>query len=537
MKSATWRPATGFRGLTENWKDDVLSGFMVSLIALPLSLGIAGASNFPPVMGVFTAIVGGVVVSFITNSELTIKGPAAGLIVIVAGAVHELGKGDAVTGWHLALAAIVSAGIIQVLMGIFKLPKFADFIPLSAVYGMLTAMGIIIVSKQIHLAVGISPSELEGKGTIELLAQVPHSLMHMEYHIAIIGLISLMIMFGWKYLSFSVFKKIPPAFAALVVAVILGQFFHLFEPVYRDVMPLINPGAFALDYNADFGGVPSTLLPAFIKFVTMLVIIGSLESLLTVNTIDLLDPFKRKSDLSLDLAAVGAGNIVSGLFGGLPMISEVVRSSANVNNGAKTRWGNLFHGMFLLIFVVAFAPVLKMVPVAALAAMLIFIGFRLASPVQFYQTYDIGREQLAIFLITVAATISKDLLVGILAGILTKFIIQLINNVKLSHIFSRKIKLHIENEVYNVEILNAAVFIKYLNLKFALERIPKCKTVQINFSDSPDIDHTVRENFNRFKNDYELSGGHVVLSGFENHQSPSDDPLAARKNQIVTVMS
>ncbi len=531
MKSALRKPATGVVGLKENWKADLLSGFLVSLIALPLSLGIAGASNFPPIMGVVSAIVGGIVVSFFTNSELTIKGPAAGLIVIVAGAVDELGKGNPVAGWHLALGAIVVAGIIQVLMGVFKLPRFADFFPLSAVYGMLAAIGIIIMSKQLHLAVGIAPSELKGKEPLELIKMVPHSLLQMEYHIAIIGLVSLMIMFGWKYLSFSFFKKLPPALVVLVVSVLLGQFFHLFEPAYRDFKPLINPGDFTLAYNVDFGGMKGDLLPVFIKFVAMFALVGSLESLLTVKAIDLLDPFKRRADLSRDVVAVGIGNIVAGFIGGFPMISEVARSSANINNGGKTRWANLFHGIFLLIFVVALSPLVKMIPVAALAAMLIFVGFRLASPMEFKHVYYIGKEQLVIFLVTIAVTLSTDLLIGIAAGIITKIIIQLYYGVKLSHIFSPKVEIRVNNEVYFVDVPRAAVFTNYLSLKGKLESIPKGKNVHVDFSDSPYVDHTVMENVTRFKNDYEQSGGHMELIGFEHHITLSDHPLAARKNQ------
>lgn len=179
------------------------------------------------------------------------------------------------------------------------------------------------------------------------------------------------------------------------------------------------------------------LVPVFIKYVVMFLLVGSLESLLTVKAIDLLDPYKRKSDISRDVEAVGAGNVISGLLGGLPMISEIVRSSANIQNGGRTRWANLFHGIFLLIFVVALAPVIKMVPVAALAAMLIFLGFRLASPNEFRHIYHIGKEQLIIFLVTIAATLSTDLLIGIAAGIVTKIIIQLFYGVKgVTHFFS-----------------------------------------------------------------------------------------------------
>lgn len=538
MKSAKWKPATGFAGLRENWKDDLLSGFLVSLIALPLSLGIAGASNFPPIMGVLTAIIGGIVIAFFTNSELTIKGPAAGLIVIVAGAVDELGKGDATLGWHLALGAIVVAGVIQMLMGVFKLPGFADFFPLSAVHGMLAAIGIIIMSKQLHLAVGIPPSELKGKEPLELIEMVPHSIMHMEYHIAIIGLVSLMIMFGWKYLSFSFLKKVPPALVVLIISVLLGQFFHLFEQSYRDLKPLVNPGDFTLAYNVDFGGMKGDLLPVFIKYVAMFALVGSLESLLTVKAIDLLDPYKRKADLSRDVVSVGAANVVAGILGGLPMISEVVRSSANINNGGKTRWANFFHGICLLIFVVVLSPLIKMVPVAALAAMLIFVGFRLALPTEFKHIYYIGKEQLIIFLVTIVATLSTDLLIGIACGILTKVIIQLIYGVKISHIFSPKIEVKVENDVQFVYVPRAAVFTNYLALKGKLEALPKGKIVQIDFSDSPYVDHTVIENVTRFKNDYEQSGGHMKLLGFEHHRALSDHPLAARRNlRRETVMS
>lgn len=530
MNTTIAKPSAGFKGFKENWKDDLLSGFLVSLIALPLSLGIAGASGFPPIMGVLTAIVGGIVVSFFTNSELTIKGPAAGLIVIVAGAVQELGQGNNDTGWHLALGAIVVAGALQILMGVLKLPKFADFFPLSAVHGMLAAIGIIIISKQIHLAVGIAPSELAGKEPLELLEMVPHSLAHMESHIAIIGAVGLIILFGWQYLPFTFLKKVPPALVVLIVAIIMGRFFHLFDPQYQAYKPLINPGDFTLALNADFGGMSGVHLPTFIKYVVMFLLVGSLESLLTVKAIDLLDPYKRKSDLSRDVVAVGAGNIISGLLGGLPMISEVARSSANINNGGKTRWSNLFHGLFLLVFVLLLSPIIKMVPVAALAAMLIFVGYRLASPKEFKHVYHIGREQLAIFLVTIVFTIVTDLLIGIASGILTKFLIQLFNGVKLSHIFKPGNEVVRSGNTHRVNVVKAAVFSNYLNLKSKLEALPQKSTIIVDFSKSPYVDHTVMENISRFQKEYEQSGGSFSIVGLEYHRALSEHPLAVRKN-------
>jgi len=537
MQSAKRKPAMGNKGFTENWKSDLLSGFLVSLIALPLSLGIAGASNFPPMMGVITAITGGMLASFFTNSELTIKGPAAGLIVIAAGAVDELGKGNKIAGWHLALGAIVVAGIIQILIGALKWPRFADFFPLSAIHGMLAAIGIIIMSKQFHLAIGIAPSELKGKGLLELIEMIPHSLMNMEYHIAIIGLVGLMIMFGWKYLSFSVFKKMPPALVVILVATLLGQFFQLSDITYNDFKPLIDPGSFSLAYQADFSAIKGDLFPVFLKYVAMFALIGSLESMLTVKAIDLLDPFRRKADLSRDVVAVGIGNIAAGMIGGLPMISEVARSSANISNGGKTRWANLFHGIFLLIFVVLLTPVIKMVPVAAFAAMLIFVGFRLASPAEFAHIYYIGKEQLIIFLVTIIATLSTDILIGIACGIVAKISIQLFYGVRISHIFHPNVTVKTGNGIFSVHVPRAAVFTNYLSLKEKLESIPKGKVVHVDFSETPYVDHTVMENITRFKNDYEQSGGHMKLIGLEHHLALSDHPLAARKNQRVTVLS
>lgn len=525
------RPKTGWAGFKENWSKDLLSGFLVSLIALPLSLGIAGASNFPPIMGVMTAIVGGIVVAFFAGSELTIKGPAAGLIVIVAGAVEELGKGDNDLGWKLALGVVVVAGAIQVLFGVLKVAKLADFFPLSAVHGMLAAIGIIIMSKQIHLAVGISPAELKGKEPLELLAMVPHSLYHMEYHVTIIGIVSLVILFGWKFIKIQALKKIPPALLVLIVGVLMGLYFHLSDPNYANLKPLVNPGDFKLAFNASFAGLSSDLLPIFLKYVLMFTLVGSLESLLTGKAIDLLDPYQRKANLSKDLTAVGIGNMVAGFLGGLPMISEVARSSANISNGGRTRWANLFQGISLLVFVVVLTPLIKMVPVASLAAMLIFVGFRLAAPKEFVHVYHIGKEQLLIFIVTVIATISTDLLIGVGTGILLKLILQLISGVPLRYIFRQPIKMSISEEEYLLEVSGAATFSNLLNIKKHLDKVPAGSNVRIDLEKSRYVDHTVLENLHNYKREHELGGGNFQVTGIERHKPLSDHPLAARRGK------
>ncbi|AUD02452.1 SulP family inorganic anion transporter [Spirosoma pollinicola] len=529
-------PAKGLAGFKENWQSDLLSGFLVSLIALPLSLGIASASNFPPIMGVLTAIIGGLVVAFFAGSEPTIKGPAAGLIVIVAGCVDELGKGDNDLGWKLALGVIVAAGVVQVLMGMLKVAKLADFFPLSAVHGMLAAIGIIIMSKQLHLAVGIAPSELKGKEPLELIAMVPHSLSHMEWHVAVIGIVSLIILFTWPNIKSAAVKRVPSALVVLVVAVALGLYFHLSDTkLYSAIKPLVNPGEFKLSYNADFGAWSGDSLPIALKYLAMFALIGTLESLLTGKAIDLLDPYKRKSNLSKDLTAVGIGNIGAALLGGIPMISEVARSSANLTNGGKTRWANFFHGGFLLLFVVALVPLIKLVPVAALSAILIAVGFRLAAPKEFRHMYHTGAEQLIVFVITIIATLTTDLLIGIAVGIITKLIIQLVLGLPLKYLFNPDQELVSNGSHHILTINGAAVFTNYLSIKKQLDSIPQeaGQHVTVDLHHAQYVDHTVMENLHNYERDFQLAGGDFHVINLDEHKPMSAHPLAARRKRVL----
>lgn len=284
-------PADGLAGLKENFSSDAISGFIVFLLALPLSLGIAKASEFPPIMGLITAIIGGLLVSFISGSRLTIKGPAAGLIVIVASAVAEFGKGDPILGWKLALGAMVIAGFVQILFGVLKLGKLADFFPLSAIHGMLAAIGIIIIAKQIPVLLNDNPLLAKGKGPLELLANIPNFIINLDYKATIIGVVSLSIMLGWPYIKNKYIKMFPAPLVVLLFAIpaeLYMDFAHT-EPVYS----LVKIGNLVdnININASFAGISE--IGIFIKFVIMFALVGTLESLLTVKAIDLIDPFKE----------------------------------------------------------------------------------------------------------------------------------------------------------------------------------------------------------------------------------------------------
>lgn len=519
-------PKDGLAGLKENFNTDVLSGFVVFLLALPLSLGIAKASDFPPIMGLITAIIGGIVVSLLAGSRLTIKGPAAGLIVIVAGSVADFGGGE--KGWHLALGAMFVAAVLQILFGVFKFGKMADFFPLPAIHGMLAAIGIIIIAKQMPVLFNVDPALLKGMGPLTIISNLPDILSHYDARGTLIGITSLIVMLTWPFLKKFQIGKIPAPLVVLLIAVPaeLWMDFQTTEPAYA----LVHVGNLIsnLHLNIDFGGLASPAI--FVKYVLMFALVGSLESLLTVKAIDLTDPFKRKSDNNRDLIAIGVGNVITSILGGLPMISEVARSSANVNNGAKTRWANFFHGCFILLFVLAASRYIEMIPNAALAAMLIAVGIKLAHPREFAGTFRIGKEQLAIFLTTIIVTLAEDLLLGIFAGILLKMIIHIINGVPVSSLFKAPVLISFEGKKYLVEIDKAAVFSNFIGIKSRLESIPAGFDIIIDLKNTRLVDHSVMENLHHFKEDYERSGGTVEWTGVENHKPFSSHPFAARKN-------
>lgn len=529
----TFQDRLGLSELKAHWQKDMLSGFLIFLLALPLSLGIAKASDFPPIYGLITAMIGGVVVSFIMGAPLTIKGPAAGLIVIVAGSVAELGHGNNELGWHLALGAIVVAGALQVLMGFFKLGKYTDLFPLSAVHGMLAAIGIIIISKQVHILAGFSPQTALGKPMtepLELLAEMKNTLPHFFEHwqIAFIGLVSLALVFLWPLIKHPVVKKIPAALVVILVSIALVKFFGIhnlasFKPLLSFDKALFD----ILRVNESFEGFNQ--FGTFIKFVIMFTLVGSLESLLTVKAVDLIDPEKRKSKYDKDLMAVGLGNMIAGFFGGLPMISEVARSSANVNNGAKSQWANFFHGLFILLFLIVDVSFSDMIPMSALAALLIGVGWKLAHPREFGSALKIGADQLLVFCITVIITLATDLLVGIAAGILMKAFLHLLRGVKFKHFFH----LQFELKPGLIVVKSPLVFTNAMQLQTQIKKFNFSDEVHIDFKHCSFIDHTSVEALHLLENDFKNAGGNLNVIGLSEFKSvaKSKHHAAARRKK------
>jgi MFS superfamily sulfate permease-like transporter len=516
-------PKDGLEGLKQNWRVDALSGFLVFLLALPLSLGIAKASEFPAAMGVLTAMIGGIVVGIFQGGRLTIKGPAAGLITVCSGAVIGLGGG--VIGWHAACGVIVVTAIIQFFFGVLKFGSFSDFFPYSAVHGMLAAIGVLIFAKQFPILLGVDPALTKGLSPIQLYLHIPNFVANATPDIALIGIIGCLVLFGLPAIKVKALKKIPAPMVVLVIAIPLAMALD-FKTTYPG--SLVSIGNFWQDisFNATFDQIGSFV---FWKFVFMFLFVNSLESLLTVKAIDGLDPWKRKSDYNTDLKALAAGNGLSGFFGGLPMISEVARSSANVGFGARTRWANVFHGLFLLVAMIALVPTIEMIPNAALAAMLIAVSYRLANPKEFIGAYKIGTEQLVIFLVTISVTVAEDLLLGVASGILVKFIFHIANGAPIGSLFSAKYRLTENGATYEVKVMDSAIFSNLLGYQKMWKALKPGKRIVFDFSEAKLVDHTFQEALHHFEEDYHNTGGTVKITGFTAHKAFSTHPLAAKK--------
>lgn len=529
-----------------NLRSDAVAGFLVFLIALPLCLGIATASGFPPIAGVFTAIVGGFLTPWLSNSQLTIKGPAAGLIVIVLGAVTDFGfkpTGDAelnFQAYRMALAVGAVAAVVQILFGLFRAGALGDFFPSSAVHGLLAAIGVIIIAKQVPVALGVAPHASE---PLELLAEIPNELMHLNPEIATIGAISLLILFLFPLMKNPLLRKIPAPMIVLAAAVPLAIYFNLAHKHDYSVLG----HTYSVDKNF-LVNVPSSLasaitLPDFtvftnpqftvkaITWVMMFSLIGSLESLLSAKAIDLLDPQRRKTNLNGDLLAVGVANLGSAMIGGLPMISEIVRSRANIDNGAKSKFANLFHGLFLLLAVALAAPAIRMIPLAALAAMLVYTGFRLAHPREFLHIYKIGREQLVVFVGTILAVLATDLLVGIVVGIGIELLIQFINGVPLTSLFRPQTEVRqLDERTWLVCPRSSAVFTNWLMIRNKIERfgLRQNMNIVVDLSETQIVDHTVMEKLHQLEREFAERGIALAIVGLDEHMSFSPHPAAAR---------
>ena len=506
--------------LFANLKSDFASGLVVFLVALPLCLGIALASGAPLFSGIIAGVVGGIVVGYLSKSHLSVSGPAAGLTAIVLTAITDLGA------FNIFLTAVVLAGVMQLLLGFIKAGSISNYFPTNVIEGMLAGIGVIIILKQIPHAFGYDPDfvgdeaffQNDGQNTFSELFQVFN---HIQLGSILITLVSLAILILWNKVEFlKKIKLIPPALVAVIVSIILNEFFiqssSNFAILKEHLVSLPVPTSLEEFKNIiitpDFSALSNSKV--WIVGITIAVV-ASIETLLCIEAADRMDAQKRYTDTNVELKAQGIGNILSGFIGGLPMTSVVVRTSANNAAGAKSKMSAIIHGLLLLISVLAIPIILNKIPLATLAAVLLLVGYKLANPKVIIHFWKRGKYQFVPFIATFLGVVFTDLLKGVALGIVISIIFVLKGNLKRAYNFRKEE--YADGDVIHIDLAQEVSFLNKAAIKSTLTAIPENSKVIINAEDTVYIAHDILDLIREFKTvrakDENIK---VKLKGFKN---------------------
>jgi MFS superfamily sulfate permease-like transporter len=503
-------------------KSDFSSGLVVFLVALPLCLGIALASGAPLFSGIISGVIGGIVVGFLSKSHISVSGPAAGLTAIILTAISDLGA------YEVFLTSVIIAGLLQLILGFLKAGSISNYFPTNVIEGMLAGIGIIIFLKQIPHAVGYDKvsegdtSFFENGGS-NMFGTIVDSFNYINYGSILITIIALTILIVWDKIPFlKSLKLVPAALIAVFSGIIINEIFIRIGSslqVSNDHLVALPVPSTIEEFKAMFV-LPdfsiSTLSNSKVWIVGITIaIVASIETLLCIEASDRMDPQKRYTNTNVELKAQGIGNLLSGLIGGLPMTSVVVRSSANANAGAKTKVSSIIHGILLLVSVLAIAPFLNKIPLATLAAILLLIGYKLAKPSVFKHFIEKGKYQYFPFLATVIAVVFLDLLKGVALGMLISVFFVLRGNFKRAYSF-RKEQYH-DGDVIHIDLAQEVSFLNKAAIKNTLKNIPENSSVIINAADTVYIAHDVLDLIEEFKEVRAVEENiSVNLVGFKN---------------------
>lgn len=496
---------------------DALSGLVVFLVALPLCLGIALASGAPILSGILAGIVGGIVVGFLSGSHISVAGPAAGLTAVILVQLEQLGG-----NYAAFLLCIIFAGGLQILFGLFKLGFFANYIPNNVILGLLAAIGVILIATQIPYLLGLgnfSWRELWSDQGINPNIQLDAGAMA-------IGLLSVVVILVWDKTPL---KKLvlPSALIAVLVAAVLNYVLTYLQSPWAiqtenliQLPNLLNATESAFIFP-DWSALTNPLI--YTGAIT-LAVVASLETLLNLEAADKLDPHKRASPPNRELWAQGTGNIISGLIGGMPITSVIVRSSVNANTGARSKCSTIIHGILLLLAVLFFVPLMNMIPLSALAAILILTGFKLTHPSLFKKLYQQGWTQLIPFMITLVAILLTDLLVGILIGLASSIVFILYGNLhKGVRVYREK---HLHGVITRIELPSQVTFLNRASLISALERVHKHEKLVIDATQSDSIDPDIYQVIQEYQNETAIKRQiDLKLIGFKQHYQELDDAV------------
>lgn len=482
-------------------KENFPSGLVVFLVALPLCLGIALASGAPPLSGIISGIIGGIVVGFISNSNISVSGPAAGLTAIVLSAITELGT------FELFLCAGIIAGLLQLVLGFIRAGSISNYFPNNVIEGMLAGIGIIIVLKQIPHALGFDADNMSDEtlfsnginfGYLAELANAIHP------GALVVTLVSIGILLAWDHVpSLKKLKLLPGALVAVAVGILLNELFKLSGSslaITKDHLVTLPVPQSLDDFKnlvtiPDFGGF---LNPQVWIVGGTIAIVASIETLLCIEASDRLDAKRRITDTNLELKAQGIGNLISSLIGGLPMTSVVVRSSANANAGATSKMSAIIHGVLLLVCVLSIPVILNLIPLATLAAVLILVGYKLAKPATFKHFWHNGKYQFIPFLATVLAVVFTDLLKGVGIGLLISIIYILQGNMKRAYYLSRE-QLR-DTDEFTLKLAEEVSFLNKAAIKKTLKNVKPGSKVIIDARSTSYITMDVLEMLQDFAN-------------------------------------
>ncbi|MBX2842049.1 MAG: SulP family inorganic anion transporter [Flammeovirgaceae bacterium] len=503
----------------KNLKNDLPAGLVVFLVAVPLCLGISLASGAPLFSGIIAGMVGGIVVTLFSGSPLGVSGPAAGLIAIVIASIADLGSFEAF------LLAVLISGLIQVLLGFLKAGIIAYYFPSSVIKGMLSGIGIIIILKQIPHAVGYDKDfegdlgfmQTDGHNT---LSELYYMLDFLSIGAIIISGLSLAILILWEQPFIKKFK-ITQIIQGPLVAVMAGiglnlAFLNIPSLALKSDQMVNLPvpeniiGFFGQFTFPDFSQIAN---PQIYFVAITIAIVASLESLLCVEATDKLDPYKRVTPTNRELRAQGIGNIISGLIGGLPVTQVIVRSSANIQSGGKTKVSALFHGMLLLLCAMAIPNLLNLIPLASLAAILLVVGYKLAKPAVMKAMLKLGIKQYIPYFVTIIAIVFTDLLMGIGLGLVVAVFFILYNNYKNPYLFHPED--HHEGETIKIVLSEEVTFLNKANILQSLNHLPNNTKVILDATRTVHIDYDVMEILNNFKENAKTRNIEIIFKNFE----------------------
>ena len=484
-------------------KKDLPAGLVVFLVALPLCLGIALASGAPALSGIITGIVGGLVVAVLSGSALSVSGPAAGLTIIVLNGITDLGS------FQAFVLAVVIAGVLQIMLGYLKAGIIGLFFPSSVIRGMLAAIGLTLILKQIPHFLGFDQDafgdmeffQADGENTFSEIGQ---ALSHIHPGALLVGVVSLLIILVWnspRLKKYAFFRLVPSALIAVVVSIILNALFTgsgslAIGPEHLVNLPQIQ-NTTQLMQNLTFPDFSQLTNPNVYIVAVTIAIVASLETLLSLEAVDKLDPHKRISPTNRELKAQGVGNMISGLLGGLPMTAVIVRSSANVDAGGQTRVSAMFHSLLLLISLVLISNVLNLIPLSALAAVLLVVGFKLTKPALYKGQFRLGKEQFIPFFVTIIAILFSDLLKGIAVGMAVSVFYILRANYRSPYFFQK-----VENpakEIIHLKLSEHVSFLNKASIILTLDNLPANSQVVIDGEHSETIDYDELEAIHEFK--------------------------------------